>query len=85
MVTEIISAIKSEQSTKLTDLRTSSKEESSSLTCYHCATQNSNCVVDETTLVRGCKACMLYLNTKDGGECMCAAKNLNRIPFYFEY
>ncbi|CAF3753035.1 unnamed protein product [Rotaria magnacalcarata] len=33
--------------------------------CYDCTSYNSKCGIDESTIVYGCKSCVIYLNTFD--------------------
>ncbi|CAF3380076.1 unnamed protein product [Rotaria socialis] len=38
------------------------------LGCYDCTSYNSKCGIDESTIVYGCKSCVIYLNTFDDSK-----------------
>ncbi|CAF3072634.1 unnamed protein product [Rotaria sp. Silwood2] len=50
----------------LTTSDVSSQQPSASLSCYDCTGYNPQCGIDESTLIHGCQACMVYLNQFDG-------------------
>lgn len=43
-------------------------ELSSSLSCYECSVHNPQCGIDEATITRGCRACVVFRNVYDNSE-----------------
>lgn len=45
-----------------------SEELSASLSCYECSTHNPQCGIDEATITKGCRACVVFRNVYDNSE-----------------
>lgn len=57
-------------------LRKRADEESgSSLSCYECSAHNPQCGIDETTITKGCRACLVFRNMYDNSESVCSGKD----------
>ena len=52
------------------------------LSCYDCSAHNPDCGIDETTIVKGCHACLVYQNVFDNSMYVIIVINKTSVCFF---
>ncbi len=64
----MISAMKNNLSPKRIIQKRTAEESNSLLSCYECSGHNPSCGIDNATVAKGCRACLVFHNINDNSE-----------------